>query len=287
MTPSIAIVGSHGFIGSSLKVKAEALGIRIIEFTSRHSTWSNSDVASQIANVDIIYWCASRVNPASAESHPELVEQEFSDWQDFLNRLTSEYKNLPRMVFLSSGGCIYSGAAEKFSEEDPALGTNNYGRLKSRMEARFLEVYPKPVILRIANVYGPGQPHGKQQGVISEWIYQIRSGNAINVFGNLETFRDYIYIDDLVEALLQVQLIETTPLVLNIGSGQKTNLQEIISALNSSFNGNLQINYKSARITDRSGFVLDIAKAKNLLRWSPKIDLESGIQLTLKSQFHD
>ena len=121
----------------------------------------------------------------------------------------------------------------------------------------------------------------------SEWIYQIRSGNAINVFGNLETFRDYIYIDDLVEALLQVQLIETTPLVLNIGSGQKTNLQEIISALNSSFNGNLQINYKSARITDRSGFVLDIAKAKNLLRWSPKIDLESGIQLTLKSQFHD
>jgi UDP-glucose 4-epimerase len=279
----ISVIGSTGFIGANLTREAISRGHEVFEFNSKRPFINQSKLNSDLINSDLIYWCASYVNPVTAEDNKNLVEIEFKVWADFLNELPKNFVNALQIVFLSSGGCVYSGSESQFSEKSETKGSNAYGRLKVRMESALLDTYPNALILRVANVYGPGQQHGRKQGVISEWAYSVRAQRPIQVFGSLDSYRDYIYVGDLVDAMLCIEPGQNKPLILNVGTGVRTKLSEILDEFKLYFGENLDIEHKAGRNSDRLGFVLNTSAIQNTFGWTPKTSIHEGIFKTLSN----
>jgi UDP-glucose 4-epimerase len=153
--------------------------------------------------------------------------------------------------------------------------------LKVSMEKELMLSEVPFTILRVSNVYGPGQPHGRGQGVIAEWKYAIENGYDIKVFGSLETFRDYIYIEDLCEGIYTILQNFGDSQVLNIGSGEPTPLSRILEIFTEFKSEESQVVLSQGRNTDRKGYFLDIDRIKTLYKWNPKISIENGIKMTI------
>src|SRR6185436_17508199 len=110
-----------------------------------------------------------------------------------------------------------------------------YASLKLDLEEAFLagacETSQRSV-LRLSNVYGPGQRFGTGQGVVGYWFRALRDGEPIRLFGDPETIRDYVYVDDVAAAFLAAHCASRPlPPVLNIGSGEPTSLRGLVHVL--------------------------------------------------------
>jgi len=269
-----ALVGGKGFVGQALFNQQSLRGHDYLLFDTRKP---RKDVPSFLRETQAIIWCASRTNPLLASSDSALVQLEFSEWETFVNQLqVNEYEG--KVVFLSSGGCVYSHGTLPFREIDEACGINEYGRLKLRMEAHLRASRLDYRILRISNLYGPGQQAGKGQGVIAEWINQIAKDNAIKVIGSKQNERDFLHIADLVTAIERVITSLSPQGIYNVGSGRKTSLDSIIRLLQTYSKTKFEIFESPARSFDRSGYSLDIEKFTSIFSWSPEIDIKNGLR---------
>ena len=152
--------------------------------------------------------------------------------------------------------------------------------MKIDLENSLADKIPNSVSARLSNIYGPGQPSGRGQGVIAEWFSTLQSGGALKVFGDLGSSRDYLHIDDTIDAIRILAGGKVTG-VVNVGSGVQTTLQDLIKIFRKVSRTNLNFEFNSKRIFDRSAYYLSVEKAKDKLGWSPKIVLESGIKSLL------
>ena len=279
----VSIIGSNGFIGSSLVSFLQKENKKLQLFESE-STYIDDfgQLKENIANSEIIVWCASKVNPISAQNNSELVKDEIEIWKNFVKYIARNSDKSPELIFMSTGGCIYSGENPPFREDAEANGSNIYGKMKSDMEKILITSGLKYKILRVANVYGPGQPSGRGQGVIAEWVNRIRNAEPIEIFGNLENSRDFLHVQDLNLAISQLIKISGNQ-ILNIGSGKATKLNELLQIFNSKSNSKIEVAYSDARTVDRSEYWLDISKMRQLTTWQPRINLKSGILEILNS----
>ena len=101
----IAVVGANGYIGGSLVNFFHKKGIRTLNFTSDQPLTLNGKIDNSLDEVTSVVWCASRVNPISAEIRPDLVDLELSEWNYFLDTWKEHYGSQKSITFLSSGGC--------------------------------------------------------------------------------------------------------------------------------------------------------------------------------------
>ena len=277
------MVGSNGFIGKHLVKTLEQSGIEVLSFNSNNLPLNrNGDLNGELLQAHLLIWCASKVNPAVADSSPEIVTSEVEEWKTFIalwkrNALT---KSIP-IIFISSGGCVYSSKEIPFAETFACNGINAYGIMKSRMERILIEAEIPFKILRAANVYGPGQPVGRGQGVIAEWINAINKNIPVEVYGSLDSFRDFIHVDDVVAAIIACMQFPNTSSVFNIGSGRATTLQEVMNKLTELSSKDFLILQHEARGVDRQGYYLDIKKAQANLMWQPRVLIQKGLQSCL------
>ncbi len=278
----IALVGSEGFFVIAFK-KLWDPAEGVLELFHRGSLpWDvKGNLKDSIIYSDILIWAATSVNPKSAESDPSLVTREMQEWQRVVNQL-SLHSNPPRIFFLSSGGCVYSADNYPFTENSEALGWNAYGRLKVAQENVLLESIRKPVILRFSNIYGPGQPHGRGQGVIAEWAFRSKNNMPLQLFGDSSASRDYIYIDDAISAMLSL-IHSDDDGVFNIGSGYGVTLNSITEIFKQEVGTGLIIEHISGRNFDRKDYFLSINKINYSTGWKPKVDLQQGIVRVLNS----
>jgi len=277
----VLVVGSAGFIGRKLSLALKQ-NCEVVEIPGR-SSWNSFNLEySNLSSFDAIYWCASTVNPATATLHPHLVAMELDTWNSFLDSLASLSKvKTPKVIFVSSGGCIYTDIHEPFAEDSQALGTNDYGRMKLEQELLLRQLDLDFAILRAGNVYGPGQVFGKGQGVIANWINSCLQDGKIEVFGSQESARDYVFIEDFIDAAI---LVGTTQHgIFNVASGRQTSLREVVEIFRKLVGGKLQILYGEPRVFDRISYSLDISKIKKTTGWTPVTDLADGIKISLQS----
>lgn len=274
----VSIIGSSGFIGSSVVSFLQNDFKKIHLFGSKSNYVDElGQVKENILNSEKIIWCASKVNPISAQLNSKIVSDEIDLWKNFLQKVARNSTKSPNLIFLSTGGCIYSGDNPPFAEDAEAKGSNIYGKMKSEMEKILLNSGLRYIILRVANVYGPGQPFGRGQGVIAEWINKIKNSEPIEIFGNEESYRDYIHVNDLCLAIYNCLTIEGS-YTLNIGSGKPTSLYEILQLLKQYSGINFDIKKSEVRSVDRNSYWLDTSYAQNLLNWKPTISLQDGIR---------
>jgi UDP-glucose 4-epimerase len=273
---NLGLVGANGFIGTSLKSSSIFSEYDIQSFGRKDLITSDLNFQDMVPKLDSIIWAASLTNPSIAEVRPDLVDLELEHWQYFLEKLSTLKSAIPKLLFISSGGCVYSGDKSYFEERDEAYGSNAYGRLKSRMEQALIDSGLRHSIIRAANIYGPNQPTGRGQGVVAEWVNAAKFGSPINLYGDSQVHRDFLYITDFLESLKLVLESEVCHTV-NVGSGKSESLATVINALQTHSQIPLNISYFPARGYDRRSYRLDISLANNCFGWTPRISLDRGI----------
>jgi UDP-glucose 4-epimerase len=141
-----------------------------------------------------------------------------------------------------------------------------------------LEQLPGTVVARVANAYGPGQPVARGQGVIAHWLRALRRDEPLKVYGDPGTVRDYIFAEDVADALVGIVDAIDPPRVLNIGSGTGTSLATLLHSLIRVADQDLvSVEYLANRSFDVPASYLDVALARTSIGWQAKVSLEEGL----------
>jgi UDP-glucose 4-epimerase len=193
-----------------------------------------------------------------------------------------------RVVFVSTGGAIYGegdGQQLPLGEDAPIAPMSAYGQSKYAAEG-YLALYERlyglsAISLRLGNVYGPRQDPLGEAGVIAIFCGLLRSGGRPTVFGDGTQTRDYIHVDDVVEAALAAAGAEATGPV-NVGTGQETSVLELIKAL-AKLGGaeSFEPEFAPARTGEVQRISIDASRAERELGWRAATDLDQGLHLTL------
>ena len=191
-----------------------------------------------------------------------------------------------KFVFFSSGGTVYGQPKDlPVSESQPTGPENPYGTSKLAGE-EYLAMYRRAfgfesTVLRLANVYGPRQdPHG-EAGVVAIFALAMLAGKPITIFGDGNDERDYVYVSDVVDAVIAAAA-PGGPHRCNIGSGAGTNVNELCTRLSKLTGYALEPQYGPPRPGDIHAISLDATLARTELGWTPKVDLETGLTRTVE-----
>jgi UDP-glucose 4-epimerase len=195
-----------------------------------------------------------------------------------------------RVVFSSTGGAIYGegdGQELPLREDAPLAPEAPYGQSKLAGEG-YLSLYERlyglsSVPLRLGNVYGPRQDPLGEAGVVAIFCGRLREGKQPTVFGDGKQTRDYIYVGDVVSAMLAAAEAETSG-PINVGTGIETDVLELVSALGKlGGNGNFEPEFAPPRTGEVQRISIDPARAANELGWRAEMDLSEGLRVTLDS----
>jgi UDP-glucose 4-epimerase len=188
-------------------------------------------------------------------------------------------------VYFSTGGQIYGPARRlPLKESSPLTPITAYGGSKMKMEAwtrKISQVIRMPyLILRPSNPYGPYQELSNRHGAVPHLLRSAIRATPFTAYGPDETVRDYIYIEDLAEAVIRLIEGGRYNKIVNIGSGTGTSLTELI-ALAEKVSG-ARINLVSAPIRpfDVPKNILDIGRLERLTGFRPAVTLEDGLRRT-------
>jgi UDP-glucose 4-epimerase len=280
-TPT-AVVGAAGFLGSSLVHTLHAGGVPVATFTRKTPFLTDSGSPDDgLVAARTVFWLASSINPAIAESEPWRVHEDRGTFVSLL-RAIERLADPPRVVLVSSGGTVYDPAVPPpYREDSPARPRGAYGRAKLELERLLHESALGPgraVAVRVSNAYGPGQPAASGQGVIAYWLRALAAGDPITIFGDPATTRDYVYVDDIAAALAAVHRRPgPLPRVLNVGSGVPTSLEDLADLVRTAAGSRTEIVREPARGFDVPHSWLDVRLAADLLGWQPATPLPAGV----------
>jgi len=193
-------------------------------------------------------------------------------------------KNIPKIIYLSSGGTVY-GIPEcvPIPETHPLRPICSYGVVKVAIE-NYLHMFHELhglqyVVLRASNPYGERQGHAGVQGVIGTFMQKILAGDQIEIWGDGRVVRDYIYVGDLAELCVIAGRPEKVG-VFNAGSGEGTSINELINKLTSVTGMNLTYVNRTGRGYDVPRVVLDIGSTVSNFGWLPSTTLDHGLITT-------
>jgi UDP-glucose 4-epimerase len=187
-----------------------------------------------------------------------------------------------QLVFSSTGGAIYGEVERPAREDDPRRPVSPYGTSKLAAE-EYLATWnwlhgAGHVVLRFANVYGPRQLPKLEGGVVSIFIDRLRASQDVTIFGDGGQTRDYVYVGDVVAAVLAA--IGRDGGIFNIGTGIETSVNELFDACRRIAGAEVRAEHAPARPGDALRSVLDASRAGRELGWRPQRTLTEGLRLT-------
>jgi dTDP-L-rhamnose 4-epimerase len=176
--------------------------------------------------------------------------------------------------------------ALKFTDEESRIHPSSiYGITKQNQEQMIMVTCKSlgipSVAFRYQNVYGPGQSlSNPYTGILSIFSTQIKNGNDINIFEDGKESRDFVYIDDVIDAtILGLEKDKANDEVFNVGSGVGTTVVDVANALKTNYHADVDIyitgNY---RLGDIRHNIADLTKIKNKLGFEAKVSFSQGIK---------
>ncbi len=193
-----------------------------------------------------------------------------------------------KVVFASSGGTIYGEPAPRdlpVKESHPQQPVSPYGVAK-KVVTDYLFAYRELhalefTSLALANVYGPRQdPHG-EAGVVAIFARRLLEGQPCTIFGDGRQTRDFVYVDDVVDAFVRAA-DRGSGLLCNIGTGVETSVNELYSAMAGAAGVSEPATYAPARAGELARSCLDPGRAAIHLGWEPWTELEVGVTEVLR-----
>jgi UDP-glucose 4-epimerase len=290
------VIGGCGFIGRHVVDALAASGEPVVIYDRHADASRDSDTVRQVrgdfsAAEDLDRTLArhriSRVVHLVSSTLPKSSNEDMrfdfhSNVMQSLALLDSCVRNgVAKIVYMSSGGTVYGiPRSTPMNETHPTEPTSSYGICKLTVE-KYLALYQhlyglSHVIVRAANPYGPGQDAARGQGVIAQFVRDLREGRPLQVWGDGTIVRDYFHVRDLAE-LVRRALLSDACGVFNAGSGSGTSINELISILTNVTGVRAEVLYKETRRFDVPAVVLDCAKAAACFNWRATVDLVDGI----------
>jgi len=301
----ILVTGGCGLIGSTtidLLLREDVARIVIFDNLVRGSMHNVADILKDkrvelikgdIRDVDatrrvsegmdaVIHMAAIRIT-ACAE-HPREALEVMCDGT--FNVVEAAHLAGVKRIVAASSASVY-GMADSFPTTEKDHPYNNrtwYGASKVMLEGllrSFNDMYgTEYCAFRYFNVYGPRMDiHGKYTEVLIRWMERIEAGQPPLILGDGKTSMDFIYIDDIAAANVAGLKSDVSDEVFNVASGVETNLNELAEALMRVMGKKLEPEYGPERkVNAVPRRLASIDKTKRLLRWSPKVDLDEGLE---------
>jgi UDP-glucose 4-epimerase len=292
------VLGGSGFIGTNLCRRLLASGHRVRAFGRQQRfpndlhgvEWYRGDfidpdsVAAAIETFDIVFHLVHGSMPQAANLAVAADVQQNVIPSIALLELCSKL-GIKRVIFSSSGGIIYGFTQQiPTSETAPANPICAYGISKLSIE-KYLALYEHFHsldfrVLRVANPFGPFQIAWKGQGFIAAVISRGLSGQPIGVWGDGSVVRDFVFIDDVIDAFEAAMTDSSENRTYNIGTGEGRSLREVMAAVERLLDVKLAIKWGAARSLDVPFSAVAIDRAASALGWKPKTTFETGLAIT-------
>lgn len=297
----ILISGCNGFIGSNLtkKLLEKNLVIGIDNFCSsnkekldeflknKNFTFIDADINTLPKideKIDIIYNLACPASPPRYQNEPIFTLK-----TNFIGTL-----NLLELAKINSSIFIQASTSEVYGDPKENPQTENYkGNVNTigpracydegkRVAETLCSEYRNKFgiqtrIIRIFNTYGPYMDYDDGR-VISNFLVSIIKSKSLKIYGDGNQTRSFCYINDLINALYKIKDIDfATP--INIGNDNEISLNDLTTILQKKY-GKLEIEYLNPLEDDPVVRSPNIEKAKKILKWEPKVDIDKGLELT-------
>lgn len=264
----VLITGDTGFIGCFLKKKIEEKGYEVFGLNTKNGDICNyGDVLKKVKNMDIVFHLAGCSRVQRCNEKTDFCYKNIYRGSEFVSMACHKYN--AKLVFASSR-CVY-GLASFYptSESLKCTPVGFYGMYKHLAEALCL---PSDFILRIGNVYGPSD---RCHSVVTRFLKMIQEGETIPIFNNLDTTRDFVYVNDVVDAFMLGFEHEG---VFNVGGGVETSIDELLNIISEVVDMPVHtIDMKQDLPCMINRVWLDISKIK-AIGWNPEVGLKEGIK---------
>jgi UDP-glucose 4-epimerase len=190
-------------------------------------------------------------------------------------------KKLEKLVYSSSSAMF--GEAERIpvDESHPQAPESFYALSKMAGEHYALlaqSLWGVPAVcLRYFNVYGLPMEYNEYTGVISIFFDRLQENRCLTIFGDGEQYRDFVYVEDVVQANLRAATLGRVGEAYNIGSGSKTTIRELAEAMIELTGRDVAIEYEGFRAGEVRESLADIGRARSVLGFNPQEDIRSGL----------
>lgn len=290
---NIGIFGATGFIGTHLfnqlgqihnvrgfssSLQDESRGIIKGDYSSQ------KDITLFVKNLDVAIYATGLVDPRALEENDEIVMKSVQELEMCMDAFFSS-KPDGQFIFFSSAGALYANSPIlTYDESFPVQPLGFYGTLKLKQEQLIERRFHSKnvIILRVSNVFGDPFKKNKMTGVIDKLISSSFSGEVVSIFENLKSERDYLYINDLVSAvlkLLAIDLIRNNKevCVYNLSSHEIIELSRIINKVQDIFpHGKTKVCF--TKIDGISNCLkINSNKFRKVTGWSPVFDFEKAL----------
>ena len=304
----ILVTGGAGFIGSNVADRFVALGHEVAVFDNLSSGFR------EFVNPKAKFYLGDLADPAAVEAavadfRPDVVDHHAAQI-DVRKSVTDPVfdarvnilgtigllqacvaHGVKKLVYASTGGALYGEGRQLPAPEDhPVNPEAPYGASKHTVE-HYLYIWKllhglDYMVLRYPNVYGPRQnPHG-EAGVNAIFIGLMLAGQSPKIFGDGTAVRDYLYVDDVVEANA-LALERGSGEMVNIGTGVGTSVNDIVRELKAIIGFAGDAIHLPARPGEVQRIYLDATRAKSVLGWTPQVSFRDGLARTVEWSRHN
>ena len=285
------VTGGAGFIGSHVVDALLARGdeVTVIDdlstgrraFVSEAATLIVHDVREPFeADADVVYHLAAQADVGTSMEQPGFDAS--VNVVGTVNALEAARASGARLVFSSTGGAIYGEVESPASEDAEQRPVSAYGIAKLAAEtyvAGWNRIHGfDHVVLRFANVYGPRQSAALEGGVVAIFMERLARGEETLVFGDGEQSRDFVYVGDVVDAVLAAAEAEGG--IFNVGTGIETTVNELHRLCAQTLGVDAEPRHVGPRAGDARRSVLDGTRAERELGWRAQTPLAQGLRLT-------
>lgn len=232
--------------------------------------------------IDIIIHLAAYANVRYSAEHPWDTMR--NNYYGTLNVLKyAAEKNVDKLIFTSSSAVYGNSDKIPISEDCRLKPISPYGICKCLEEGLLQKLHNKMftnhiTILRFSTVYGT---YGRNDMVINKFLSKVLINKGINVYGDGSQVRDYVYIDDVISAIVEtIDNPKSNGQIINIGSGRGTQIKELLLYISEISNKTPIVGYLAKNKVDVLDTTFNIKKAKEILNYEPKINLLLGLKKT-------
>ena len=304
----VLVTGGAGFIGSNLvdALLARGNGVVVIDDLSTGKRENLKDALAGGATLeeidirdaeavsdavgrakpDVIFHLAAQIDVRKSVADP--AHDARVNLEGTVNVLrAAQAHGVPRVVNTSTGGAIYGEGRQIPAPEDhPSAPEAPYGLSKWCAE-QYCEIFTRlhglsTVSLRYGNVYGPRQDPLGEAGVIAIFCGKLLENGKATIFGDGKQTRDYVYVDDVVDANLRAAEADVSGPV-NIGLGQEKSVLDIVAVLDDLAEDGFQPEHAPERPGEVQHIALDPSRAREELGWEARVELGEGLARTLES----
>lgn len=300
---NVIILGAAGFIGTNLAIALEKDKNNKVTVVDRNIDYfkplkdlnlnieykeisyeDNADFDSLLNGQDVVYHLISTSMPSTSNGQiPEEIKSNVVLSARLLDACVRQ--NIKKVVFISSGGTVYGKEVNcPIKEDSSTYPISSYGIQKVSIE-KLLYLYNYLYgldyrVIRLANPYGPYQRPNGLLGAVTTFTYKAINNEEILVYGDGSVVRDFIYIDDAINGILNIENSESKYKTFNLGSGKGTSIKDLLNDIKEALNIELNITYKEARKVDVPVNYLDISRYEEACGKLNPTDLKEGIVKT-------